>query len=114
MTATFFHSCIQEFSLAKLAKVISPTVGYHYVPSDANGVPSNLIVMPYGSYGGSYQGSYQARSGSGGSGLVAGGGGRRAWAPPSDNFLGALKFAIANVKYLTKYVKSGLSTNSKW
>ena len=24
MPATFFHSCIQEFSLAKLAKVISP------------------------------------------------------------------------------------------
>ena len=39
---------------------------------------------------------------------------------PSDNFLGALKskggikFAISNVKYLTKYVKSCLSTNSKW
>ena len=33
--------------------------------------------------------------------------------PPGDNFLGALKFAIANVKYDTKYVKSSLSTNSK-
>ena len=28
-------------------------------------------------------------------------------------FLGALKSVIANVKYYTKYVKSGLSTNSK-
>ena len=33
--------------------------------------------------------------------------------PPSDNFLGALKFVIANVKYYTKDVKSNLSTNSK-
>ena len=33
--------------------------------------------------------------------------------PPSDNFLGAIKFVIANVKYYTKYVKSSLSTNSK-
>ena len=33
--------------------------------------------------------------------------------PPSDNFLGALKFVIVNVKYDTKYVKSSLSTNSK-
>ena len=45
------------------------------------------------------------------SGVVAGGGGGTA---PSDNFLGALKFAVANVKYFTKYVKSSLSTNSKW
>ena len=46
------------------------------------------------------------------SGVVAGRGGGHG--PPSDNFLGALKFAIANVKYLTKYVKSSLSINSKW
>ena len=31
----------------------------------------------------------------------------------SDNFLGALKFVIANVKYYTKYVKSSLPTDSK-
>ena len=37
-----------------------------------------------------------------------GGGGSRS---SSDNFLGALKFVIANVKYYTKYVKSSLSTN---
>ena len=49
------------------------------------------------------------------SGVVAGGGGGGGGhGPPSDNFLGALKFAIANVKYLTKYVKSSLSINSKW
>ena len=42
------------------------------------------------------------------------GGGGREQGPPSDNFLGALKFAIANAKYLTKYIKSSLSTNSKW
>ena len=42
-----------------------------------------------------------------------GAGGRGQW-PPSDNFLGALKFVIANVKYYTKYVKSSSSTNSKW
>ena len=51
------------------------------------------------------------------------GGGERAGGavapPPSDNFLGVLKFkgalksVIANVKYYTKYVKSSLSTNSK-
>ena len=33
--------------------------------------------------------------------------------PPSEKFLGALKLVIANVKYLTKYVKSSLSTDSK-
>ena len=43
-------------------------------------------------------------------GRGAGGGGHR---PPSEDFLGALKFVIANVKYLTKYVKSSLSTDSK-
>ena len=43
-----------------------------------------------------------------------GGGGAGGHGPPTDNFLGALKFAVANVKYLTKYVKSSLSTNSKW
>ena len=32
---------------------------------------------------------------------------------PNANFSGALKFVIANVKYYTKYFKSGLSTNSK-
>ena len=32
---------------------------------------------------------------------------------PSDNFSGAIKFIIANVKYYTKYVKSTLPTNSK-
>ena len=49
------------------------------------------------------------------SGVVAGGGGGAggARAPPSDNFLGALKFVIANVKYYTKYVKSSFSTKSK-
>ena len=41
------------------------------------------------------------------------GAGGRGAAAPSDNFLGALKFVIANVKYYTKYVKSSLSTNSK-
>ena len=40
-----------------------------------------------------------------------GGGGRRQ--SPSDNFLGALKLVTGNVKYYAKYVKSGLSTNSK-
>ena len=40
--------------------------------------------------------------------------GGRGTRPPSENFLGALKFVIANVKYLTKYVKSSLSTDSKW
>ena len=44
--------------------------------------------------------------------MVAGGGGQLS-PPASDNFLGALKFVIANVKYYTKYVKSSLSTNSK-
>ena len=33
--------------------------------------------------------------------------------PPSENFLGAIKSVIADVKYYTKYVKSSLSTNSK-
>ena len=42
------------------------------------------------------------------------GGGGGGAVPPSDNFLGALKFVIANVKYYTKYVKSRLSTNLKW
>ena len=41
------------------------------------------------------------------------GGGQGGRAPPSDNFLGALKFVIANVKYHKKYVKPSLSTNSK-
>ena len=47
-------------------------------------------------------------------------GGRGGHGPPVTIFLGryslkgALKFAIANVKYLTKYVKSSFSTNSKW
>ena len=41
--------------------------------------------------------------------MVAGGG----HSPPSDNFLGALKLVIANVRYHTKYVKSSLSTDSK-
>ena len=45
--------------------------------------------------------------------MVAGGGGGGGQLPPSDNFLGALKFVIANVKHYTKYVKSSLSTNSK-
>ena len=39
-----------------------------------------------------------------------------AWWPvggPSENFLRALKSVIANVTYYTKYVRSGLSTNSK-
>ena len=44
--------------------------------------------------------------------MVAGGGGGREMAP-IENCLGALKSVIANVKYCTKYVKSGLSTNSK-
>ena len=35
-----------------------------------------------------------------------GGGGGQGGHALSDSFLGALKFAIANVKYLTKYVKS--------
>ena len=43
--------------------------------------------------------------------MVAGGaGGQRS---PSEKFLGVLKSAVANVKYYTKYVKSGLSTNSE-
>ena len=42
-----------------------------------------------------------------------GGGEWQGQSPPSDNFLGALKFVIANVKYDTKYVTSSLSTNSK-
>ena len=41
-------------------------------------------------------------------------GGRGGPGLPSENFLGALKFVIANVKYITKYVKSNLSTDSKW
>ena len=45
--------------------------------------------------------------------MVAGGGGAGGHVPPSDNFLGALKFVIANVKYYTKYVKSSFSTKSK-
>ena len=32
---------------------------------------------------------------------------------PSGNFLGALKFLIANLNYYTKYVKSSFATNSK-
>ena len=44
--------------------------------------------------------------------MVAGGGGGRGSRPTSDNFLGTLKFVIANVKYYTEYVKSSLSTNS--
>ena len=42
-----------------------------------------------------------------------GGGGAGGATSSSENFLGALKSVIANVKYYTKYVKSGLSTNSK-
>ena len=52
------------------------------------------------------------------SGVVAGGSGGAGgpW-PPSENFLGALKSKggakIRNCQYLTKYVKSSLSTDSK-
>ena len=42
-----------------------------------------------------------------------GGEGAGRYRPPSEDFLGALNFEIANVKYLTKYVKSSLSTDSK-
>ena len=41
-----------------------------------------------------------------------GGGGGREFNASENFFREALKSVIANVKYYTKYVKSGLSTNS--